>query len=286
MGNTLTLLGIASGCGLAAYAWRQVHLRETARLRLEAIAHEAVAEAPARRLDTRFAHRHYLLPWLIAAMVAVVLHWVVGLDVFFTGALGVMVGLLGGLIDSMWLARVESRIEQQLADSIDLMVGALHAGSSVPAAIESALSEARWPLREQFEEVLGRLRYGDEPLGVFAGLTERVPLENFRLFAATMSVHFEVGGSLAPTLATVGRTIRDRIDVARRVHSMTAQSRASTMAILGVTYFIALVMWRSDPDRMREFIANPIGKILLAGALVLQAIGIVWTSRIGRKKLV
>ena len=56
----------------------------------------------------------------------------------------------------------------------------------------------------------------------------RVPLETFRLFSAALTVHQEVGGSLAPTLATVGRIIRDRIELTRRVRSLTVQSRAST----------------------------------------------------------
>ena len=49
----------------------------------------------------------------------------------------------------------------------------------------------------------------------------RVPLETFRLFAAALTVHQEVGGSLAPTLATVGRIIRDRIELTRRIRSLT-----------------------------------------------------------------
>ena len=73
-----------------------------------------------------------------------------------------------------------------------------------------------------------------------------MPLDNFRLFATSLAVHWGVGGSLAPTLSTVGRTIRDRIEIARRIHSMTTQSRVSTIAVLGTTYFIGLLMWRNS----------------------------------------
>ena len=47
------------------------------------------------------------------------------------------------------------------------------------------------------------------------------------LFAAALSVHWEVGGSLAPILATVGRTVRDRIELSRRISAMTTQARLS-----------------------------------------------------------
>jgi tight adherence protein B len=91
-----------------------------------------------------------------------------------------------------------------------------------------------------------------------------------------------VGGSLAPTLSTVGRTIRDRIDVGRRIRSMTTQSRVSTLAVLAATYFIGLVMWRNSPERFEGFLANPIGQACVAGALLLQAVGVVWASKIGK----
>jgi tight adherence protein B len=132
--------------------------------------------------------------------------------------------------------------------------------------------------------MLGRLRYGDQPLAVFGGLAQRVRLENFRLFAAALAVHWEVGGSLAPTLSTVGRTIRDRIDVGRRVRSMTMQSRVSTLAVLAVTYFLALIMWRNSPERFVAFLTNSIGQACVALALLLQAVGIVWASKIGKVK--
>ena len=115
-------------------------------------------------------------------------------------------------------------IEQQLADSIDLMVASLRAGAGLMNCLEAAIREARNPLRPQLEEVLARIRYGDDPVSVYEGLMVRVPLETFRLFCAAMMVHQEVGGSLAPTLATVGRIIRDRIELTRRVRSLSVQS--------------------------------------------------------------
>ena len=58
----------------------------------------------------------------------------------------------------------------QLADAIDLMVASLRAGASVLNSLEAALDETRAPLRPQLEEVLGRIRYGDDPAAVFRGL--------------------------------------------------------------------------------------------------------------------
>ena len=96
------------------------------------------------------------------------------------------------------------------------------------------------------------------------------------------SVQSETGGSLAPTLASVGRTIRDRIEIARRIRSNSAQSEVSTLAVMMLTYFIALVVWRTNPEQMNEFLATSIGQWAVAGTILLQAVGLVWMSLISR----
>lgn len=273
--------------GFAAliYAWRRSQIKRLIadRLQVEPAEPEAAPVAPAPRAKP-FVRRRVLLPWLVGAAAALTLYFLIGLHATFAAMFGVIVGLLGGVLDQMRIARAADKIETQLANCIDLIVAALRAGASLPAAIESAMVETRAPLRPELEEVRGRLRLGDEPASVFAGLMRRVPLESFRLLAATLTTHWEVGGNLAPTLATVGRTIRDRIEVSRRIHSLTTQSRVSTAGVLAATYFIGLVMWRNDPQRMSDFLATDVGRWLVTAAVVLQAIGIVWSAQIGKIK--
>ncbi len=111
---------------------------------------------------------------------------------------------------------------------------------------------------------------------------QRVPLETFLLFSSALSVQSETGGSLAPTLASVGRTIRDRIEIARRIRSNSAQSEVSTLAVLLLTYFIALVVWRTNPEQMGQFLATSVGQWAVAGTILMQAAGLVWMSFISR----
>ena len=140
------------------------------------------------------------------------------------------------------------------------------------------------PLLPQLEEVVGRIRFGDDPRTVYHGLTQRVPAGDLSLFASALSVQAETGGSLAPTLASVGRTIRDRIEIARRIRSNSAQSEVSTLAVFVLTYFIALLVWRGNPEQMQEFLATTIGQWAVAGTILLQAVGLVWMSLISRMK--
>ena len=274
---------LSLGVGIVAWAWRSAHAREHARQRME---HSAEGSGPAP-LDEipaarSFLVRHRLLPWMFGPLAAGLLYFAFGWALPFVIAVGLIVSLLSAQLESYLNTRRTARIETQLADVIDLMVAALGAGASVTDALENAMNESRRPLRPQLEEVVGRIRFGDDPRTVYHGLTQRVPLETFLLFASALSVQAETGGSLAPTLASVGRTIRDRIEIARRIHSNSAQSEVSTLAVMVLTYFIALVVWRANPEQMGQFLATTVGQWAVAGTILLQAVGLVWMSYISR----
>jgi tight adherence protein B len=279
--RTLAAVTLIAGAGLLMRLMRLVRSREQARQRLAAGPGEAAGPGPAA--DVRpFVRRHPLLPWLAASGVAAACQFLLAWPPAFVFAAGLLVGLLGWQLDAWRVARIKARIETQLADAIDLMVGALKAGGSVMSALENVVRESRPPLRQQLEDVLGRIRLGDDPQAALAALTRRVPVETFLLFASALAVHWEVGGSVAGTLSTVGRAIRDRIELSRRVGSLTAQARFSVFAIMVVTYFIAVIIWRNNPDRMRMFLATTVGQVLIAGAVVLQALGVVWSILLSR----
>jgi Flp pilus assembly protein TadB len=279
----ISLGGVTVGLGAVAFLWQRARLSRIAVDRLDGLLPEAAAavrEEPA--LAEPFLRRRRALPWLVAAAVAVAVFFLTGWGWLIAGTAGAIVGLLGTQLEGYLAERRVARIETQLADAIDLMTGSLQAGGGLTGALENAIRETRPPLRPQLEDVLGRVRFGDDPQAVLRSLAARVPLETFRLFASVLSVHWEVGGSLAPTLATVGRQIRDRIELSRRLRSLTVQSRASTIAVLLTTYFIAIVMWRADPERFGRFAGSSVGQWFIAGSAILQAVGIVVASAMSR----
>jgi Flp pilus assembly protein TadB len=132
--------------------------------------------------------------------------------------------------------------------------------------------------------MVGHIRLGDDPLKVFRSLADRVPLESFLLFTSALAVHWEVGGQLTSTLTTVGSSIRDRVEVGRRIRSNAAQSQFSTVAIIALTYFIAVVVWRNGPDQMAEFVTSSVGSWFVAASVILQAVGIVWMNVISKPR--
>lgn len=220
------------------------------------------------------------VPWILGVLLAAGLYFGTGLNGLFSALFGLIVAVVGTQLEGMLASKRELLIETQLADAIDIIVGALRSGVGLVDALGHAVGESRRPLRPILEDMSGRLRLGDNPAEVFSELAFRIPLETFRLFSFTLSVHWEIGGSLAPTLATVGRTIRDRIDLSRRVKSQTMQARASVVAILFITYVLTFIVWRTNPARLEAFVSSSIGQGLFAATIFLQLVGLVWMSKL------
>lgn len=279
--------GAALGAGFVAWVYRGVRNQRLVHERL--MAHPStlsteVAEEDRPEAPKTWLRRYRYAAWTVGLVVFCSLFWIVDLAFAFALALSVMLGVGAHLLEDQRATRRTLLIESQLAEAIDLMVASLSAGAASMEAMESAADELKSPLKDELHQIVGQIRCGEEQREAFTQLATRIPLESFRLFAFTLAAHSDSGGSLAPTLSTVGESIRDRIELSRMARSQSAQSQASVIGILGITWFLGLMMWRSAPERFEEFVAAPIGSMFLAGAMMMQAVGLAWISKLSKLK--
>jgi tight adherence protein B len=281
-------VGLFAATMAIMYLWYARRARRLSAERLAALIGEPrVAEnreALLVRTVRSFPPRYRYAAPALGVVVAAAFWLVLNLPAQVAVAAGVLIGVLGHLVEDYVAAERAALIETQLSAAIDLLVGSLRAGASLLAAFESALQETEAPLRPYFQEVAGRIRLGDDPRIAVSELQVHVPLETFRLFATSVAIHWEVGGSLATTLSTVGRTVRDRIELGRRVRAQGVESHASVAVVLMIAYVLAFLMWRTNPDRLEAFVRSSVGTTLVAGAIALQAIGLVWMSNLSRSR--
>lgn len=234
------------------------------------------------RASRSYPPRYRYAPVSLGCIVAALLRFFAGLPIEIAVAAGALIGVISHLVEEQVAEQRTATIEIQLAEAIDLLVGSLRAGASLLAAFESALQESDRPLRPYLQEMAGRIRLGDDPRAAVSDLPVHVPLETFRLFATSLAVHWEVGGSLATTLGTVGRTVRDRIELSRRVRAQGVEAHASVAVVLFLAYLLGILMWRTNPERLEAFVATGMGTGLVAMVMALQAIGLVWMSKLSR----
>ena len=272
----ILLVGIVA----TVYALRRSQDAQRARLRLSEFGTEDGSDEPVRSDVSRIMRRRRWLALLAGGVVGTLVLAIFSWPWPYAMAFSLMSGLVVWQLEEWFFQRRLQKAEHQLADSIDMIIAAVKAGASLQSAMQSAVENTPAPWKEEMEEVVGRIRYGDDPIEVLTELSDRVSLETVRLFAQTLAVNWSVGGRLSQTLANVARTIRDRLELSQRMHAMTTQARLSVVSVIAVTYFIGALMWRNDPDRMGEFLTSMIGQGLVATAMILQAVGIVWISRL------
>jgi tight adherence protein B len=261
------------------YYWRWTAIKQQVRQRLvesdEPIVDSIFAERP-------FARRYRWIPWLVGLVLgfflSIVFDWPVNISV----GVSVSMALLGLELDAWIFEYRLTRIETQLADTIDVVVASLSSGSSLQASLIEAADFSQQPLKTVLLETVARLRLGDAPSDVFQTLGIRVPSESFQLLSTSLIVNWEMGGGLAETLAALGKTIRDRIVISRQVRALSAQGRLTTLTVLAVIWFMAAMMWQADGARFVNFVTSVVGSWLVAVSLFLQGIGIALVSRISR----
>lgn len=281
---TGALLLVVLIAAAAAVAWLAIRRRQRVRASLAAASAAVPADATATGGGTTpmFPRRYRWAAPAVGGVVAVAVRVAVAWPLPIAVAFGLLATALVFLAEDALAGARTTQIEAQLAELIDMLVASLRSGAAVLAGFDASLHESRAPLRPYLEEVVGRVRFGEDPRHVIMTLTEQVPLETFRLFAMALAIHWEVGGSLAATLATVGRTIRDRIELDRRVRSQGIEAHASVAAVLAITYLLAYLMWQANPERVEAFVLTGVGTQLIALAVGLQAVGLLWMSRISR----
>ncbi len=241
----------------------------------------AVGEDPVTTVRHRRSpvlRRYWWLAIPVAIAVVATIWFALGIAWPYLLAFFVMIVLCGSQIDAIFLQRRIQKLEQQLADSVDMMVAAVKSGAGLQSALESSIKQARRPWGREAEQLTRAIRYGEDPVEALGDLAERLPLESVLLFTQTLAVNWRIGGRLAVTLANVGRTVRDRIELSRRMNAMTTQARLSVISVIAVTYFIGALIWRNDPERMSGFLTSMVGQVMVSVGMLLQAVGIVWIS--------
>ena len=272
--------------GVAGLWWIRIPLRRArSRQRLQpSDSRIGLSENVPRYAASELSRRRWLAYMLVAPVVGLCF-FVLDLGPLLSVSIGAVLVSIGWQIEALWYERNCEKLESALASAVDLVVAALFAGTSIQEALATAASRSKSPLRGWLDELIERLRLGESPPLLFSELAERVPLEGYRLFSIALSTSWESGGRYGEALARAARAMRDRLALRRRVRSQSVETRFSMFGVLGLTWVLFTLAYNSEPERIGSFIRSELGSFLLSGALLLEALGIVWIDRLTREEL-
>lgn len=190
----------------------------------------------------------------------------------------------GSLIPYFFVLRAKAKrlitIEQQLAETIDLMSRALKAGHAFPGALQMAATEGTEPTASEFRIVFDEVNFGVPLQNALMNLAVRVPINDLRYFVIAVLIQRESGGNLAELLDKISSLIRARLTLLGKIRVLSAEGRLSAWILSCLPFAVALIINIVNPGFLSVLWTDPAGMKLAGGALTLMAIGIFVMSRI------
>ena len=223
--------------------------------------------------------------WLLMHMGIAVLLGTIGL--LATG--GNVVFMLGGLflgIIGPWFylsfarGRRLKKFKGQLADTLQLMAGALSAGLSLAQGVDTVVREGSDPVAGEFRRALMETRLGVDIEDALRGVADRMQSVDFEWVVMAIRIQREVGGNLAELLNKVAETIREREYLERQVLTLSAEGRLSVWILGGLPPGFMLYLAMASPSYLGPMYSSPLGWIMMTVMAVLLVVGIFWMKKL------
>lgn len=194
--------------------------------------------------------------------------------------LGVVAGWIPYMVVKVRRSRRLARFEEGFPESIDMLGRAIRAGHPLSAGIQMVGQEMGDPVGAEFRRLFEEQRFGVPFSDALMGLVDRVDLVDVRIFATAILVQREVGGNLAEILDNISTMIRSRFKIRRQLRTYTAQGRLSGVIVGVMPFVVAAAFYALNPDYIGVLFEHPLGRLLLAVAILFQIFGYIWIRKI------
>jgi Flp pilus assembly protein TadB/Mg-chelatase subunit ChlD len=194
--------------------------------------------------------------------------------------IGGLAGWFGtGVYRSVRASRRATAFDDQLPDALQLVIGSLRAGFSLPQAIDALVRESPEPISSEFGRALSENRLGADLSDALEGVAQRTMSDDLATAVMAVRIQREVGGNLAEVLQTTVDTIRERGRLRRHVRSLSAEGRLSAWVLIALPLLLAAYFFTFRRDYLRPLYTEPIGIAMLLGGAGLLVVGIIWMTR-------
>ena len=165
------------------------------------------------------------------------------------------------------------KFAKQLPDSMALIARALRSGHSLASAIKLIVDEMQDPIAKEFN-----IAYEEQNLGIaleqsLKNVYTRMPNLDFKFFATAVAIQRQSGGDLAEILDKIAHIIRERFKIMGQVQALTGEGRISGIVLMALPVALFFAVWRMNPSYVMLLFTDPLGRQMVAVAIVLQLLG-------------
>jgi len=172
------------------------------------------------------------------------------------------------------------KFEEMFPEGLDLISRALRAGHAFQTSLGMVAEELKAPVGPEFKKTFDQQNFGLPLRDALNQMTERVPVLDVRFFVTAVLIQRETGGNLSEILDNLAHVIRERFKIRRQIRVHTAHGRFTAFVLLSLPPALGIVLSMLNPEHMKLLFEDRMGQMALLVALVMQAIGFFWISRV------
>jgi tight adherence protein B len=193
---------------------------------------------------------------------------------FIVTVVACLVGFFGPWI---YVALMRGRrlraFNDQLSDTINLMVNGIRAGYSVMQAMEAVSEEMGPPISEEFGRVVKEVQLGLTLEQALDNMLRRITSDDLDMMITAIKVQREVGGNLAEVLDSISYTIRERVRIKGEIHALTSYGRGAGNLLSALPVILSGVIYLISPDFMSQLFSDPCGWMMLGVSVLGIVVG-------------
>lgn len=167
------------------------------------------------------------------------------------------------------------KFQRQLPEAMDLMARALKAGHAFSGGLRMVADEMDEPICIEFDKLLAEINFGVAVPEALKNLSQRVDCPDLKFFVIAVVIQRETGGNLAEILENIAYLIRERFKLLGRIRVLAAEGKFSCYILLAVPFLIVLILSVLNAEYINLLFTDPIGHIMVAGALGMMGLGTV-----------
>lgn len=185
--------------------------------------------------------------------------------------------IAGSSLPMIWLTMRRkarfAKFAKQLPDALELVARALRSGHSLAAGMHVVVQEVPAPISTEFGIVFESQNLGIPIEQALKEMTRRMPNMDLKFFVTSVAIQRQTGGDLAEILDKIGHIVRERFKILGQVQALTGEGRISGVVLMGLPIALFFAVYYLNRDYVMLLFTDPLGKQMIAVAIVLQILG-------------
>ena len=191
--------------------------------------------------------------------------------------LGLVAGLGAAALELRWAQqRYRRKFLDFLPDAVDMVARGVKAGLMPMDSLRFVASEIPEPVGSEFQKALREMDLGVEMTEALQRTADRVRAPDFDFLVVTLSLQRRTGGALAVAeeVRHRGVFVRQRKQLRRKAREVTAEAKASAVAIGSAPFFAGGALFMLNPALMGSLFIEPRGRFVLGLAIAFLLSGL------------